>query len=241
MLFDDSRPPVTIFQTRTHACAQLSLSAAMLAYLLARWGSFAHPAAALVGTLALLALGGMLALAASGPAGARPRSEAGARPREGGGSWRLRTACCCGLAAALAIGLNGQMTSPLCGPFLVALALATLSRGTLEIDLGLGAAIGVLTTIPLDPARAFSAMQFALAALALAALMRTLERMLARSREEADIDPLTRALNSAQHRARAGVVQRGGREVDRELGARGQACSSATRMRCCLRADRTSS
>ncbi len=208
MLFDDSRPPVTIFETRTHACASLGLIAAMLAYLLARWGSFAHPVAALAGMLVLLALGGMLALAASGRAGARSRAEAGAPHQAQARPWRLWTACCCGLAAALAIGANGQMSSPLCGPFLVALSLATVSRGTREIDLGIGAAIGALTMIPLDPARAFSAVQFALAALALAALMRILERMLARSREEADIDPLTRVLNSAAFtRAAAGRLQ----------------------------------
>lgn len=187
-LFDDSRPPVTVFDVRTHACALLGLIAAMLVYVLARWRAFPHPVAALAGTLALLALSGMLAIAAR---------RATSRPLVGATPWRMRLAGCCGLAAALAIGVNGQMASPLCGPFLVALVLATLSKGTREIDLGIGAAAGALAMLLLDPARAFSAMQFALAALALATVVRILERLLARSREEADIDPLTRALNSA--------------------------------------------
>jgi diguanylate cyclase (GGDEF)-like protein len=179
-LFDDTRPPATVFDARTHACTQLGLIALMAAYAMARWHSLQHPVAALLGALALVALSGLLALA-------------GTRP----GSWRPWLSGCCALAATLAIGANGEMASPLCGPFLVVLALASLAKGTRDVDLGLGAALGALATIPVDSAPAFSGVQFAIAAIALAALMRVMERLLARSREEADIDPLTRVLNSA--------------------------------------------
>jgi diguanylate cyclase (GGDEF)-like protein len=182
-LFDDTRPPATVFDARTQACVQLGLIGLMIAYVLIRWPAFPHPLAALAGTLTLLALSAMLALA--GRAGAL---------REDG---RVGLLACCALAAALAVGINGQMAGPLCGLFLLVLALATLAKGTREIDLGLGAALGSLLMIPLDPARGLSGLQFAFAAIALAVLLRVLERLLARSREEADIDPLTRTLNSA--------------------------------------------
>lgn len=191
-LFDDTRPAAIVFDARTHACALLGLLGLMAGYVLARWhAAFHHPMAALLGTLALLALGGMLTIAGIGASG-----------------WRLRCTACCGLAAALVIGLGGQMGSPLCAPFLVILTLGTLSPGAREIDLGVGAAAGSLLTIPIDPGLGISALQFAAAALALTVLVRILERLLARSREEADIDPLTRALNSAAFtRAAAGRLQ----------------------------------
>ncbi len=179
-LFDDTRPPAAVFDLRTQACAQLGLIALMAAYALLRWATLSHPVATLLGTLVLLALVGMLTLA---PAHA--------------GAWRLGCACCSALAAALVVGLDGGMACAMSAPFLLVLLLATLARGTREVDLGLGAALGVVLTIPLDHERSFSSLQFALAALALTTLVRVLERLLARSREEADIDPLTRALNSA--------------------------------------------
>ncbi len=202
-LFDDTRPPATVFDARTHACAQLGLIGLMAAYVLLRWSAFAHPLAAVAGVLALLALSALLALA--GRAGGLREDR------------RAGLVGCCALAAALAIGVNGQMASPLCGPFLLVLALATLAKGTREIDLGLGAAAGALLSIPLAPARGFSGLQFAFAAIALAALLRILERLLARSREEADIDPLTRTLNSAAF-ARAAAARLQSARQDRLWG-----------------------
>lgn len=179
-LFDDTRPPAAVFDARTHACLQLGAIALMCCCVLAWPHAFEHPIAALIGVLALAALSGMLALA-----------------RDQARGWRLRCCSCCAIAAALTIGINGQMACPLSGPFLIVLALASLGQGTREVDLGLGAAAGALLAVPLATSHVYSGLQFALAALSLSVLVRVLERLLARSREEADIDPLTRALNSA--------------------------------------------
>jgi diguanylate cyclase (GGDEF)-like protein len=179
-LFDNTRPPATVFDARTQACAQLGLVALMATYVLLRFSTLPHPAAALLGTLVLFALVAVLTLA---PTHA--------------GTWRLGLACGSALAGALVIGLGGGMACPLSAPFLLVLLLATLTKGSHEVDLGLGAALGVTLAIPLGHERGFSCLQFALAALALSTLVRVLERLLARSREEANIDPLTRALNSA--------------------------------------------
>jgi diguanylate cyclase (GGDEF)-like protein len=180
-LYDYTRPPASVFTRRGQLSAQLGIAAIGAIILLLRSHALPHPRAALIGLAIMPALAAMLALRG-------PRLTA---------SSRLWSSCCCALAAALQVGINGQMASPLSGPLLIALALATLSDRPHKLDVGLGVALGSLAAIPVSIGEAFSAAQFSALALAFAALLRLLERLLARAREEANIDPLTKALNRA--------------------------------------------
>jgi diguanylate cyclase (GGDEF)-like protein len=165
-----------------HAWAQLSILALMLAWVLLRWHHLAHPQAALAGVATLF---GLMALFARVLAGAAVKS---VRPA----AIALTAA-----SAALVVGMNGGMGAPLSALLLLAIVGATLSPASRELDIGVGAALGALGGAASGSGDIVAGIQFALMALALSVVVRGLERLLARSREEADLDPLTGSLNRA--------------------------------------------
>jgi diguanylate cyclase (GGDEF)-like protein len=182
ILFTDPRPSTVVVPPRLHLCAQLSIPALMAAWILARGHSFLHPLAALVGVALLLAL--VAALGLAGNAAARRSS-------------RTSVIAVMAAAAMLLVGINRGMDTPLGALFLLAVVSATLSPASRELDIGVGAALGALVAAVTGDSEIVSALGFALAALVLAVVVRGLERLLARAREEADLDPLTGMLNRA--------------------------------------------
>lgn len=181
-LFTDPRQSTSVVAPRVHMCAQLLIPVLMSAWVIGRERLLAHPFAALVGIALLLGLVAQLSLDEQTAASAVRRTSAIAVTA---------------VAAMLVVGVNGAMDAPLGALFLLAVVSGTLSPASRELDLGVGAALGVLAAAVTGESEIVSALEFALAALALAVVVRGLERLLARSREEADLDPLTGSLNRA--------------------------------------------
>jgi diguanylate cyclase (GGDEF)-like protein len=181
-LLTDPRPSTAVVDPRKHLYVQLAIPALMLVWLLWRWRTFSHPLAALVGVVLLFVLVALLEL------GARSATTA---------SGRLRVICCAAAASVLTVAINGGIASPLAVVFLLAVLSGTLVRGSREVDLGVGAALGALLALAYEGNGLLALLQFALAALAITTVVRALERLLARSRDEANLDPLTGVLNRA--------------------------------------------
>lgn len=180
-LITDPRPSSPAVNPARLLGAQIALPAAMLAWLCWRWTALDHPVAGLVGVSLLLVLPAL------------QRAVAGRLS----GSWgRLTVACCCGAACALTVGLGGGIGSGFSVPFLLAVICGTLVPGSIQVDLGLGAAAGALASLALARSVPVApVVGFALAALAVATVVRGMERLLARAREEAELDSLTGVLN----------------------------------------------
>lgn len=181
-LLTDKRPPARVLSPRLHLSAHLGAVALLAATALARWRALAHPVVALAGAAMELALAALLAHEAA---------------HGGGQGHRLAVATCSAAACALTAGLDGGMASALSGPLLLIVLVATLSQGSRALDVGAGAATGLLAAIPLARSHQLQLLELALAALAIAAAVRALERLLAQAREEADLDLLTGSLNRA--------------------------------------------
>ena len=180
-LLTDPRPTTPVVDPHKHLVVQLAIPALMLAWLLSRWSTFEHPQAALVGVIALLALAVVLELA---------RYTTGA-------SQRGRVICLAALAGALTTAFNGGISSPLAVLCLLAMLSGTLARTSRELDLGIGAALGALLALAYEWQHPLATMQFVGAVLAIVAVARAMERLLARARDEANLDPLTGVLNRA--------------------------------------------
>jgi diguanylate cyclase (GGDEF)-like protein len=182
-LITDPTPSTTVVDPRRLRCAQLAISTAMAIWLVWRWPAVSHPMEALMGVALMFVLVAMQQMA-----GGRASTAAA----------RIATGSCCAAACALTVGANGGIACVLGVPCLLVVLSGTLDRGSREVDLGVGAALGALA--PLIYGRSVAAtppIEFAFAVLAGATLARALERLLARARAESDLDPLTGTLNRA--------------------------------------------
>jgi diguanylate cyclase (GGDEF)-like protein len=182
-LITDPIPPSAVVDSRRLRCVQLAIPTAMAIWLTCRWPAVPHPVQALVGVALMFVLVSMQQIL-----GERASTAAA----------RIATASCCGAACALAVGANGGIACVLGVPCLLVVLGGTLDRGSREVDLGVGAAVGALA--PLVYERSFAVtptLEFAFAALAGATMTRALERLLARARAESDRDSLTGTLNRA--------------------------------------------
>jgi diguanylate cyclase (GGDEF)-like protein len=182
-LITDPTPSTTVVDPRPLRAVQLAVPAAMTVWLIGRWPAVSHPVEALVGVALMFVLAAMQQLV-----GERATASA----------VRIAAGSCCAASCALAVGANGGIACVLGVPCLVLVLAGTLDRSSREVDLGVGAALGALA--PFIYARSVAvapALGFAFAALAGATLVRALERLLARAREESDLDSLTGAFNRA--------------------------------------------
>jgi diguanylate cyclase (GGDEF)-like protein len=180
-LITDPRPSTAVIDTRRLLGAQLAIATAMVLWLTWRWSAVPHPVAALVGVAFVFALAGMQQVLDEHAQTAAAR---------------IASASCCATACALTVGINGGIASALGIACLLVVLGGTLARGSREVDLGAGAAVGALCPLIFERSVGIAPVfGFALVALAVATVIRALERLLARAREQADLDPLTGALN----------------------------------------------
>jgi diguanylate cyclase (GGDEF)-like protein len=182
-LITDPTPSTTVVDPRGLRAVQLAIPAAMTVWLAWRWPAVPHPVEALVGVALVFVLTAMQQMAGE---------------RATALTARIATASCCAAACALAVGANGGIACVLGVPCLLVVLGGTLDRSSREVDLGIGAALGALAPFIYERSIAAApAFEFAFAALAGATLVRALERLLARAREESELDPLTCTLNRA--------------------------------------------
>ncbi|HYB23671.1 MAG TPA: EAL domain-containing protein, partial [Solirubrobacteraceae bacterium] len=180
-LLSDPRPSSAVVSPRRLLGVQLAISVVMMLWLLWRWPTTAHPGAGLVGVILLFVLAAFQRLLAE---------------RVSAASARGAEAACCAAACALTVGLHGGVGSAFGVPFLLVVVCGTLEPTSRQLDLGVGAAVGALAPLLFERSLALApAVGFSVAVLAMATVVRALERLLARARGEADLDPLTGALN----------------------------------------------
>jgi diguanylate cyclase (GGDEF)-like protein len=182
-LITDPTPSTTVVDPRRLRFVQLAVPTAMVTWLACRWPAVSHPVQALVGVALMFVLVAM---------------QQGVGERTTAAPGRVAIGSCCAAACALAVGANGGIACALGVPCLVVVLGGTLDRGSRELDLGVGAALGALAPLVYERSVAVApAVGFAFAALAGATTVRALERLLARARAESDLDSLTGTLNRA--------------------------------------------